>query len=167
MLYERIKRCFLYVNGCLANYNWCDVQTGRLRGWVSGNYLEGFYNDREEYITVIGQQANVPIITFEFNNYWDNYYRNRSFYKQRDYYRSHYYTHDRDYRWDRRDYPRHDRDNDHDWRRDRDRNHDWGGRGNKDNNPNYGGVGGHDRDWNRGRDNNWGNDNNRGGGRNN
>jgi uncharacterized protein YraI len=71
------------INGCIAQYNWCDVQTGPYRGWVSGQFLQGVYDNRDEFITDLGPQAGVPIISFEIGDYWNRYYRDRPFYSQR------------------------------------------------------------------------------------
>ena len=133
----------LDVYGCLAETPWCDVSYGRIRGWMSGKYIQTVYRERRvrvdpEYYRPLG----IPIIRFDLDNYWERNYRGRDFYRDRD-------------RWRRewrggpnmgrdRDRPRRDRwnDNDSGWgqndgwnddfgnrpRRDRDRdNGQWGG----------------------------------------
>ncbi|WP_332118335.1 SH3 domain-containing protein [Azorhizobium caulinodans] len=61
--------------GCLYNQSWCDVIWGRARGWVYGEYLGFAYQGRTvlvpEYAPVIG----IPVVGFNFNNYWGTYYR--------------------------------------------------------------------------------------------
>lgn len=99
----------LAINGCLQGFDWCEVQAGRYHGWVSGDYLEGEYNDDREYISDLGPEVNLPVINFEFGSYWDQNYRNRSFYKQRAHYAPLEYHQGPSHRDDRND--RHD-DND-------------------------------------------------------
>ena len=120
------------IRGCLSDVNWCDVEFYGGRGWVSGQYVQALYQQRRVYV---GPQyyrpLGIPMIRFSVDNYWDRYYRNRDFYRDRD-------------RWSRGpDYYYRGRDN-----RDRD-NRDLD-QGNRD----------RDRD-NRGRDRDWRNDNRR------
>lgn len=99
------------VHGCLQNRSWCDVEAFGERGWLSSRYISIFYQDR---VYRTRPQVVVPGVTFGFG-YWDRWYADRPFYRDRD-------------RWwgrdgrddDRRDYRR---DWDRDGRRDRDR--DW------------------------------------------
>lgn len=75
------------IHGCLSNRSWCDVTWDGHRGWVSARYLEYFYRDRYVYLPQHFGTVGVPIITFEFGPYWDNYYRGRRWYGRRDYWR--------------------------------------------------------------------------------
>ncbi|MGO7873592.1 SH3 domain-containing protein [Rhizobium leguminosarum] len=126
------------IRGCLSEVNWCDVEFYGGRGWVSGQYVQALYQQRRVYV---GPQyyrpLGIPMIRFSVDNYWDRYYRNRDFYRDRDRWSRgpDYYYRDRDNR-DRdrdRDRDRNNRDRDRDWRdrdgrgqdRDRDRNRDW------------------------------------------
>lgn len=70
----------LDIVGCLANYSWCDVSWGRTRGWVYGRYLQ----DRRTWRSVPLNRSRFGTTTFDFNNYWADHYRNRSFYRHRD-----------------------------------------------------------------------------------
>ncbi|MBA5802249.1 SH3 domain-containing protein [Rhizobium changzhiense] len=126
------------IRGCLSDVNWCDVEFYGGRGWVSGQYVQALYQQRRVYV---GPQyyrpLGIPMIRFSVDNYWDRYYRNRDFYRDRD-------------RWSRGpDYYYRDRDNRH---RDRDRN-------NRDRDRNWRERDG-DRDG-RGRDRDWRDDNQR------
>ncbi|MFB9953046.1 SH3 domain-containing protein [Rhizobium puerariae] len=136
------------IYGCMSSVNWCDVQFFGGRGWVSGNYVEASYRSNRVYV---GPQyyrpLGIPMITFDVDNYWGRYYRDRDFYRERDRWRRFTWEPGRNPppppppRWDRdrdrwdRDPPRWDRDRDRDtwrpgdnrppappvWNRDRDR----------------------------------------------
>nr|WP_205937732.1 SH3 domain-containing protein [Rhizobium leguminosarum] len=122
------------IRGCLSDVNWCDVEFYGGRGWVSGQYVQALYQQRRVYV---GPQyyrpLGIPMIRFSVDNYWDRYYRNRDFYRDRDRWSRgpDYYYRDRDR--DNQDRDRNNRDRDRDWRdrdgrdqdRDRDRNRDW------------------------------------------
>nr|WP_206113391.1 SH3 domain-containing protein [Rhizobium laguerreae] len=120
------------IRGCLSDVNWCDVEFYGGRGWVSGQYVQALYQQRRVYV---GPQyyrpLGIPVIRFSVDNYWDRYYRNRDFYRDRDRWSRgpDYYYRDRDNR--DRDRDRDNRDRDRNWRerdgdRDgRDRDRDW------------------------------------------
>lgn len=97
------------VMGCLSDWNWCDTGWRGYRGWVSASYLEMLYQQRRVYVPEYAPRIGVPVITFEFGSYWDRWYRDRPWYRDRD-------------RWERR------RDRDDDRRRFRrvERDDDWG-----------------------------------------
>lgn len=73
------------VQGCTEGWEWCDVIVGDERGWVIGNNLE--YEDQDQAVPLpdYGAQIGIPVITFSIGTYWDRYYRERPFYRQRDY----------------------------------------------------------------------------------
>ena len=116
------------IRGCLSDVNWCDVEFYGGRGWVSGQYVQVLYQQRRIYV---GPQyyrpLGIPVIRFSVDNYWDRYYRNRDFYRERDRWSRgpDYYYRDRDNRDRARDRDSRDRD----WRnRDQDnwdRNRNW------------------------------------------
>ena len=131
------------IRGCLSDVNWCDVEFYGGRGWVSGQYVQALYQQRRIYV---GPQyyrpLGIPVVRFSVDNYWDRYYRNRDFYRERDRWSRgpDYYYRDRDNRDRDRDRDRRDRDNrtdDRNWRdgdsnrdgdrdwRNRDRDKDW------------------------------------------
>jgi len=99
------------VYGCLAGYNWCDVDWRGGRGWVSGNYLLTL--GREYYrrpLSSVGVYVGVPAIGFDPYDYHRRYYTGRSWYHDRyldgprrgpD--RRDFRDHRRDDRFDRRD----------------------------------------------------------------
>ena len=71
------------VNGCLSDYSWCDINLGPNRGWVYAQDLAYPYRNRRVLIPEYGPQLGLPLITFSLGNYWDRYYRGRSFYGER------------------------------------------------------------------------------------
>ncbi len=78
------------IHGCLADVPWCDVSFYNGRGWVAGRYVQTIYQQNRVYVEPrYYRPLGIPTITFEVGNYWDRYYRNRDFYRDRD-------------RWDRR-----------------------------------------------------------------
>jgi len=115
------------IRGCLSDLNWCDVEFYGGRGWVSGQYVQALYQQRRIYV---GPQyyrpLGIPVIRFSVDNYWDRYYRNRDFYRERDRWSRgpDYYYRDRDNRDRDRDRDRDNRDRERNWR-ERDRDRDW------------------------------------------
>ncbi|MEZ2130157.1 MULTISPECIES: SH3 domain-containing protein [unclassified Sinorhizobium] len=120
------------IHGCLAEVPWCDVEFYGGRGWVAGRYVQAVYRQRRVYVEPdYYRPLGIPTVVFSVDNYWDRYYRNRDFYRDRDrwrrgsYYGRDYGDRDRDfYRRDDnwgRDYGRRDDE----WRFDNRRDDDW------------------------------------------
>lgn len=72
------------VHGCLSGWSWCDTSWRGNRGWVSGRYLQMIYQNRRVYLPELAPRIGIPVITFQFGNYWDRWYRDRSWYRDRD-----------------------------------------------------------------------------------
>lgn len=72
------------VHGCINGWSWCDTSWRGIRGWVSGRYLQMLYNNRRVYLPDYAPRIGIPIITFHFGNYWDRWYRDRPWYRERD-----------------------------------------------------------------------------------
>ena len=71
------------VHGCVRAYRWCDVSWRDARGWVAGNELAYFYQQRYVPVVEYGPRIGLPIVVFSFDTYWDRYYRGRPFYGER------------------------------------------------------------------------------------
>jgi uncharacterized protein YraI len=80
------------VAGCVTDYQWCDIITGGIRGWVYARGLQYVYEGRRVPIYGYGAIIGLPIVAFSLLSYWDNHYRNRPFYRDRP-------------RWENRPYP--------------------------------------------------------------
>jgi uncharacterized protein YraI len=74
------------VYGCLSDYSWCDTSVQGVRGWIATSRLEFEYAGGLVPFPSYYQYFGAPIIGFSFG-YWDDYYRDRSFYRHRDRYR--------------------------------------------------------------------------------
>ena len=61
----------VHIFGCLKGWQWCDVASGRSRGWVHSSYLGNFFRDR------------TPIVEFSVDTYWDAHYQRRPWYAER------------------------------------------------------------------------------------
>jgi len=64
-------RTQVHIFGCLEGWQWCDVASGRSRGWAHANDLGNFFRDR------------TPIVEFSVDTYWDAHYRGRPWYADR------------------------------------------------------------------------------------
>lgn len=76
------------IYGCLNDWSWCDVGYRDDRGWVAGRDLAADYRGRRQGIS---SYLGIGILTFIFDNYWDNHYRGRTFYNERSRWERHYY----------------------------------------------------------------------------
>jgi uncharacterized protein YraI len=71
------------VFGCVRAYQWCDIAWRDARGWVRGDDLAYFYQQRRVRFIEYGPRIGIPVVTFSFDRYWDRYYRGRPFYTER------------------------------------------------------------------------------------
>lgn len=71
------------VQGCIDDYQWCDVIAYNDRGWVAGDYIDFDYRGRRVPVIGYGAQIGIPIISFVIGDYWGRHYSHRSFYRQR------------------------------------------------------------------------------------
>ena len=58
------------VAGCTSGWRWCDVSSGRNRGWVDARYLQN-------------SVRRAPIVRFSVPSYWDRNYRGQPWYGNR------------------------------------------------------------------------------------
>lgn len=72
------------IEGCVDGWSWCDVSSGDNRGWVDGSYLQEEYQGQRVLVPAYGVQIGIPIVSFTFGSYWDDHYRNRSWYSNRE-----------------------------------------------------------------------------------
>ena len=84
------------VFGCLCSYDWCDVVYCGERGWIDGNGL--VFRDRGRRIIVrdYGPRYSLPMVSFNFRNYWDTHYRTHRFYRDRTRFENAFRDEDRD-----------------------------------------------------------------------
>ncbi|MDA5193248.1 SH3 domain-containing protein [Govanella unica] len=80
------------IYGCLNDWSWCDVGYSGDRGWLDGNYIASDYQGRRQPLIGIGAMLGLGIVSFDFGNYWDSYYRGRPFYSERGRWENHYHT---------------------------------------------------------------------------
>jgi uncharacterized protein YraI len=88
----------LRINGCLGDYQWCDVSFGPNRGWAYAGDLGYAYQSSRVPVIEYGPRLALPVITFSLGNYWDRYYRARPFYHERHEWERHWNEHRNDYR---------------------------------------------------------------------
>ena len=71
------------VVGCIADWKWCDIIVGSLRGWVYARFLSYHYENSDVLILGYGPMLGLPIVTFSIIPYWDSYYRSRPWFGDR------------------------------------------------------------------------------------
>jgi uncharacterized protein YraI len=71
------------IEGCVDGWSWCDVAAGNNRGWVAGNFLQEEYQGQRVPVPEYGVRIGIPFVSFVFGTYWDDNYRNRSWYSNR------------------------------------------------------------------------------------
>ncbi len=73
----------LRINGCLRDWSWCEVTARKDRGWVRGDLIAADYRGRRVNVVQVAPRMSLPVISFSFRSYWDNHYRDRTFYRDR------------------------------------------------------------------------------------
>ena len=62
-----------HVFGCTSAPRWCDIQSGRTRGWVP-------INDLSQSTRVL----HAPVVRFSVEEYWTAHYRTRAWFSSKD-----------------------------------------------------------------------------------
>lgn len=73
------------IYGCLDAFDWCDVEWRQYRGWASSDFLSWYNGGRYYPVPEYGRRYGVPVVTFDFG-YWDRYYADYPWYRDRPYY---------------------------------------------------------------------------------
>ena len=84
------------VIGCVDDWTWCDVVAYGERGWIAAHFLEYPYEGGVVLIPDYGPRLGLSIVGFTFG-YWDNHYRNYSWYGRRGYWSDYSHSHPRVY----------------------------------------------------------------------
>lgn len=71
------------VIGCIASWRWCDIQSGRERGWVYTRYLSVPFEGSAKTIIDGGPNLGLPLVEFQLGPYWDEHYQRRFWYAEK------------------------------------------------------------------------------------
>ena len=71
------------VQGCVADYRWCDVEAGPSRGWVYGANIVYPYQGSNVPVINYGAMIGIGILAYSVASYWDQHYVGRPWYPQR------------------------------------------------------------------------------------
>ena len=71
------------VEGCLSDYQWCDVVAGPSRGWVYAANIVYPYQGQNVPVLTYGALIGLGIVAFSVGDYWDHHYRSSAWYPQR------------------------------------------------------------------------------------
>lgn len=70
------------IEGCVIDYQWCDVIAGDFRGWVYSGSIVLNYQDRFVPVLTYGREVGLSTSPFSSQSYWDLHYLNRPWYQQ-------------------------------------------------------------------------------------
>ncbi len=71
------------VEGCMPDYQWCDVTSGPYRGWMYAGNIVYPYQGTNVPVLTYGAVIGFGIVAFSIGDYWDRHYRARPWYPQR------------------------------------------------------------------------------------
>ena len=69
---------------CIPDLTWCDVSYGEERGWVSAQFIQALYQDRNLTVQEYVPQVGLPTAAFDIRTYWNSYYQDQPFFAQLD-----------------------------------------------------------------------------------
>jgi len=81
------------VEGCLPDWRWCDVVSGKDRGWVYARFLSIRHDNTKVTIDRGGASLGLPQTQFDLGPYWDAHFQNKVWYSRKAYWQR---------RWDNR-----------------------------------------------------------------
>lgn len=73
----------LQIYGCIEGYRWCDVMWKNQRGWTTGDTLKYEYRGRPIKLYDADADIGIPVIVFNGDTCWRDYYADRPFYGDR------------------------------------------------------------------------------------
>lgn len=73
------------VQGCVADYSWCDIAAGGYRGWVYAGYINYMPANGAATAPLMnwGSELRIPVVPFAVDRYWGEHYRDRRWYGDR------------------------------------------------------------------------------------
>jgi uncharacterized protein YraI len=76
-------RSWVSIQGCQADYAWCEVISEGNRGWMRSIYLQGWYQGHYYSLRDYAPRLGYPVVAFDIEPYWQSHYRDRPFYGER------------------------------------------------------------------------------------
>lgn len=73
----------ILIQGCLADYSWCDVLAGPDRGWVYAGNIRYAYQNAFVPVLNYGAVGRIAVLAFVFEDYWSTHYHDRPWFGER------------------------------------------------------------------------------------
>jgi len=71
------------VLGCTPNWGWCDIVSGRTRGWMYSRYLSVAFEGSAVTIRNGGPNLGLPVTEFALGPYWDEHFQRQHWFSQK------------------------------------------------------------------------------------